>query len=93
MNVTKGEFIDQVAEKSGFSKREAADAVENVLGTIQDALVAGDSITFTGFGKFSVQNRAARTGVNPQTGERVSIAAARVPKFTAGSGLKKAVRG
>ena len=91
--MTKGEFIDQVAQKSGLSKRDAADAVEKVLETIQDTLVGGDSITFTGFGKFSVQDRAARMGVNPRTGQRVAIPAARVPKFTAGSGLKGAVKG
>lgn len=91
--MTKGEFIDQVARRAGLSKRDAATAVEQVLGTIQDTLRRGESITFTGFGKFSVQDRAARTGVNPRTGERVNIPAARVPKFSAGSGLKTAVRG
>ena len=91
--MTKGEFIDEVAQRAGLSKRDAATAVEQVLETIQDTLKNGESITFTGFGKFSVQDRAARTGVNPRTGERVDIPAARVPKFSAGSGLKTAVRG
>ena len=57
------------------------------------ALKNGDSITFTGFGKFSTSARAARMGVNPRTGEKVHIAATTVPKFTAGSALKAAVKG
>lgn len=91
--MTKSEFIDAVAQRADLSKRDAATAVEQVLETIQDTLKGGESITFTGFGKFSVQQRAARQGVNPRTGERVDIPAARVPKFSAGSGLKTAVRG
>jgi DNA-binding protein HU-beta len=88
--VTKGEFIDKVADKSKLSKRDAATAVDAFLATVEETLKAGDS--FTGFGKFSAQHRAARMGVNPRTGEKVQIAAARVPKFSAGSALKAAVR-
>ena len=92
--MTKGEFVDRVADKSGLSKREAATAVDAVLTSIQDALKGGDDVVFTGFGKFSVQRRAARTGVNPRNpSEKVQIPAANVPKFSAGSGLKQAVRG
>jgi DNA-binding protein HU-beta len=92
--VTKGEFVDKVADKAGLSKRDASSAVDAVLSTIQDALKRGDDVVFTGFGKFSVQNRAARTGVNPRNpGQKVQIPAAKVPKFSAGSGLKSAVRG
>jgi DNA-binding protein HU-beta len=92
--VTKAEFIDQVADKSGLSKRAAADAVDAMLETIEDALKKGDSVTFTGFGKFSRVHRAARQGVNPRNPtEKVHIPAANVPKFTAGSALKAAVRG
>jgi DNA-binding protein HU-beta len=91
--VTKAEFIDRVAEKSGLSKRAAGEAVDAVLDTIEEALKAGDSVTFTGFGKFSTAHRAARMGVNPRNpGEKVHIAAATVPKFSAGSALKAAVR-
>lgn len=90
--MTKQEFVDMVASKSGLSKRDAGEAVDAVLNSIADALKAGNDVTFTGFGKFSVANRAARTGVNPRTGERLSIAATRVPKFTPGSALKQAVR-
>jgi DNA-binding protein HU-beta len=91
--VTKQEFVDQVASKSGLSRRDAGKAVDAVLDSIADTLKKGQDVTFTGFGKFSVASRAARTGVNPRTGEKLTIAASRVPKFSAGSALKQAVRG
>ena len=62
------------------------------FGFVKDLKVDGGDVSFTGFGKFSTSNRAARQGVNPRTGERVQIAAARVPKFSAGSALKQAVK-
>lgn len=92
--MTKGEFVDKVADKAGLSKRDAAAAVDAFLSSVQDALTRGDDVVFTGFGKFSVQQRAARTGVNPRNpSQKVQIPAALVPKFSAGSGLKQAVRG
>jgi DNA-binding protein HU-beta len=91
--VTKQEFIDQVADSSGLSKRDATEAVEAVLGTIENTLKAGGDISFTGFGKFHVAERGPRQGVNPQTRERILIPGGRVPRFTAGSSLKKAVKG
>jgi DNA-binding protein HU-beta len=90
--VTKQEFVDAVAERAGISKRDAGDAVDAMLDTLTDTLKRGDSVTFTGFGKFSSSARAARMGVNPRTGERVQIQATTVPKFTAGSALKSAVK-
>jgi DNA-binding protein HU-beta len=92
--MTKAEFIDQIASKAGLTKKDAGAAVEAVLGTITDTLKGGGDVSFTGFGKFHVQNRAARTGVNPRNpGEKVNIPAAKVPKFSAGSALKAAVKG
>jgi DNA-binding protein HU-beta len=91
--VTKQEFVDRVAGTSGLSKSDAAKAVDAVLNAITDELRRGGQVNFTGFGKFSAQRRAARSGVNPRTGERVQIPAATVPKFQAGSSLKSAVRG
>jgi DNA-binding protein HU-beta len=92
--VTKAEFIDQIASKAGLTKKDAGAAVEAVLATISDTLKSGGDVSFTGFGKFHVQNRAARTGVNPRNpGEKVNIPAAKVPKFSAGSPLKAAVKG
>ena len=90
--MTKNEFVDQVASNSGLGKGEAGKAVDAVLDTIQETLARGGEINFTGFGKFSVADRSARQGVNPQTGERIQIAASKVPRFSAGSGLKSAVK-
>ena len=91
--MTKSEFVDQVSSESGLSKGDAGEAVDAVLTVIQSTLQRGGDISFTGFGKFSVADRGARQGVNPQTGERIQIAASRVPRFSAGSSLKKAVKG
>ena len=89
--MTKQEFVDAVADRADLSKRDAGAAVDACLGVIESTLQSGDAITFTGFGKFHVTRRAARQGVNPRTGEPVQISAANVPKFSAGSQLKKAV--
>ncbi len=92
--MTKQEFVGQVAQKSGLSQREAAKAVDAFIDSITDVLKQGDSLSFTGFGKFSTAQRAAREGVNPRNpGQKVQIPAARVPKFSAGSALKSAVKG
>jgi DNA-binding protein HU-beta len=90
--LTKGEFVDRIA--SGFdSKKAAADAVDAVLDGIAGVLAGGGDVNFTGFGKFSVAQRAERQGINPRTRERITIAAATVPKFSAGAGLKSRVKG
>ena len=89
--MTKQEFVDQVADRAGLSKKVAAGAVDAFLDTVEDALKRGSEVSFSGFGKFSVSDRAAREGRNPATGERIQIAASRVPRFTAGAGLKKSV--
>jgi len=91
--VTKQEFIAAVAQRSGLASRDAQKAVDSFLDTITDTLRSGGEVNFTGFGKFSAAARAARQGVNPRTGERVQIAATTVPKFSAGSQLKAAVKG
>ena len=90
--MTKSEFVDQVADRAGLSKKDAAGAVDAVLDTIENTHSRGSEITFSGFGKFSVSQRSAREGRNPATGERIHIAASTVPKFTAGAALKKAVK-
>ena len=92
--MTKQDFVDKVAQKSGLNKRDAAAAVDAFLDSITDALRSGETVSFTGFGKFTTQHRAARMGVNPRNpGQKVHIPAATVPKFSAGSSLKSAVRG
>jgi DNA-binding protein HU-beta len=91
--VTKQEFVGKVSQKSGLGQREAAKAVDAFLDSITEALQGGDDVSFTGFGKFSVAHRKAREGVNPRNpSEKVQIAAANVPKFSAGSKLKTAVK-
>ena len=91
--MTKQEFVKAVAQRSGLADRDAQKAVDAFLDTITETLKGGGDVSFTGFGKFSAANRAARQGVNPRTGERVEIAATTVPKFSAGSQLKAAVKG
>jgi DNA-binding protein HU-beta len=90
--LTKAEFVDRLAGQLG-SKKAASDALEAVLDGISNVLAAGGEVSFTGFGKFSVSHRGERQGVNPRTGERITIAASKVPKFSAGAALKSRVKG
>lgn len=90
--MTKGEFVEKVAAESGLNRKDAGAAVDAVLSSIENALKSGDDVSFTGFGKFHVAERGAREGRNPRTGESMTIAASKVPRFTAGSGLKKAIK-
>lgn len=90
--MTKAEFVDRIAGRFE-TKKAASDAVETMLDGITDVLASGGDVNFTGFGKFSVATRGPRQGVNPRTGERITIAGGRVPKFSAGAGLKSRVKG
>jgi DNA-binding protein HU-beta len=90
--LTKAEFVDRISGQFE-TKKAASDAVETMLDGITDVLASGGEINFTGFGKFSVAERGPRQGVNPRTGERITIAGGRVPKFSAGAGLKSKVKG
>lgn len=90
--MTKNEFVEEIAARSSLDRRQTAEALEAALGLIAEALAEGGEVTLTGFGKFHVAERGARQGVNPRTGEPIEIAATRIPRFTAGSALKKAVR-
>ena len=92
--MTKQEFVDQVATKSGLTRRDAGKAVDAFLDTITETLKGRGDVSFTGFGKFSTSERAERQGVNPRNpGQKVTIPAATVPKYSAGSQLKQAVKG
>ena len=92
--MTKAEFVDRLARDGRIgSKKAAAETVEAVLDAIGGALATGESVNFTGFGKFSVAERGPRQGVNPRTRERITIPGGRVPKFSAGAGLKARVKG
>src|SRR5687768_15827551 len=82
-----------VASKANLSRRDAAAAVDAFLDSITDALKSGDDVMFTGFGKFTTQHRKARQGVNPRNpSQKVQIPPSTVPKFSAGSQLKRAVK-
>jgi DNA-binding protein HU-beta len=89
--MTKSELIDAIAEKAGLSKADASKALSATLESVTDALKAGEKVALIGFGTFSVSQRAARTGKNPQTGEALAIPASKAAKFKAGQKLKDAV--
>ncbi len=90
-NVNKSELIDAIASGADISKASAGRALDSMVDTITESLRKGDPVALVGFGTFSVKDRAARQGRNPQTGATIQIPAARVPGFKAGKGLKDAV--
>lgn len=91
--MNKNDLIAKVSEQSGMSKADAGRAVDATFDAITAALKDGDEVKIIGFGNFSVAKRAASQGRNPRTGESISIAASRTPKFKAGKGLKDSVNG
>jgi DNA-binding protein HU-beta len=90
--MTKDELIEKVASGAGLSKADAARVINATIESITSALKKGQSVTLVGFGTFKISKRKARKGRNPRTGETITIKAAKVPKFTAGKGLKDAVK-
>ena len=89
--MTKAELVENVAKEAGLTKAAADKAIAALTGAVVAALKKGDKVTLVGFGTFSVSQRAARTGKNPQTGAAIKIKASKSPKFKAGAGLKEAV--
>lgn len=89
--MTKSEFISAIADAADLSRADAGRAYDAFVGTLTDALKAGDTVNLSGFGSFSVRHREARTGRNPRTGESLQIAASNNPAFKAGKALKDAV--
>jgi len=89
--VNKQELIENIAASADITKAAVGRALDSMIDSISDSLKKGDSVVLVGFGTFSVRERAARTGRNPQTGEEIQIAAAKVPAFKAGKALKDAV--
>jgi DNA-binding protein HU-beta len=87
----KKELIERIAQEADVSKGEAQKHFEAFEEVVTEALKAGEEVQITGFGKFSVKERKAREGRNPQTGQTMKIAAQRVPAFSAGNALKQAV--
>ena len=89
--MNKTELIAAVAETTGISKKDAEKAVSATVDTIIDAIAKGDKVQLVGFGTFEQRQRNARTGVDPRTGNKIEIAASKVPAFKAGKAFKDAV--
>ena len=87
----KKELIERIAQEAGVTEDEAQRHFGAFESVVTEALKGGDEVRITGFGKFSVKERKAREGRNPQTGEKMKIAASRVPAFSAGTALKEVV--
>ena len=91
--MTKAELIEKIAKDAKISKAVAGVALTSMIEGVTGLLAKGDSVTLVGFGTFSVSNRPARVGRNPQTGAPIQIKASNVPRFKAGKGLKDSVNG
>ena len=89
--MNKTEFIAAVAEKAEIYKKDSEKALKAFVDVVAEQLKAGDKVQLVGFGTFEVSERAAREGRNPQTGETMTIAACKAPKFKAGKALKDAI--
>ncbi len=89
--MNKQELVSAIAEKAGLTKADADKAVNAFVNTVKDTMTKGDSLQLIGFGTFSVSERAARTGRNPQTGKEIQIAAKKVAKFKPGKALDEAI--
>jgi len=90
--MNKSQLVEAMAEAADISKSAAGRALDGLMDAIAIALKEGDTVSVIGFGTFSVKERAARTGRNPQTGKTIEIAASKVPAFKAGKALKDAVQ-
>jgi DNA-binding protein HU-beta len=90
--MNKTELINEVAERTQLSKKDAGNAVNEVFDVISETMSNGDTVQLIGFGNFEVRERAARKGRNPQTGEEIDIPATKTPAFKAGKQLKDAVK-
>ncbi|MDO5059472.1 MAG: HU family DNA-binding protein [Neisseria sp.] len=89
--MNKSELIDAISQEADISKAAAGKALDGLIDAVTKALKAGDTVTLVGFGTFYVGERAERQGRNPKTGEPLTIAAAKTPKFRAGKALKDAL--
>jgi len=89
--MNKAELIDAISDSAGLTKADAGRALDGTITAVTDALAGGDSVSLIGFGTFAVKDRAERQGRNPQTGETITIKAAKIPSFKAGKALKDAV--
>ena len=90
--MNKQDVVAKIAKDTGITKTNAAAAIDSIIDGITRSLKKGDPVSFVGFGTFKISNRKARTARNPQTGAAINIPKRRVPRFTAGKGLKQAVK-
>lgn len=90
--MNKAELIQEVATKAGVKVKEAEALLDAMVGTVEKTLSKGQKVAITGFGTFSVSNRKARKGRNPQTGKEIRIPASKSPRFTAGKSLKESLK-
>lgn len=90
--MTKVELVSKVAEKSGLSKKDSEKAVSAVVAAVTESLSAGEKVSLIGFGTFEVRTRSSKEGINPRTGEKISIAERKVPAFKPGKALKESVK-
>ncbi len=90
--MTKADFVAKIAAKSDISRKNAEETLGLIFDTLAEVMVSGQSVAIPGFGKFSVTTRKARTGMNPQTKEKIQIPESKVPAFSAAQALKDAVR-
>lgn len=89
--MNKAELIEAIADSANLTKADAGRALDGFITAVSDALKAGDTVSLVGFGSFNVKERAERQGRNPQTGNSITIKAAKIPAFKAGKALKDAV--
>jgi DNA-binding protein HU-beta len=90
--MNKTELIAAIADKAGIAKKDADKALAAFIETVTDALKAGDKVQLVGFGTFEVKERAARTGINPQTKAQIKIPASKAPVFKAGNTFKGEIK-
>lgn len=90
--MTKNELIKNIGTKTGFTQKDISIVVDAMLSTIIESVASEDPVNLVGFGKFDISHRAARTGVNPATGESINIPATATPKFKAGTFFKQALK-
>jgi DNA-binding protein HU-beta len=90
--MNKSELVARVAERTDLTKKDAQKAVDAVLNSITEALRSGEKVQLLGFGNFQIRKRSARLGRNPQTGEKIEIAASKIPAFKPGKTLKEIVK-
>ncbi len=89
--MNKGDLVSAIAEKAGFTLKDADEAYKAMVSSIAEALKEGEDVTLAGFGTFKVKTRAARTGINPQTKQKITIPASKVPTFKFGKSFKEMI--